>query len=965
MEQNKNINTGSINTNGGSIHFGDVFNDLSIAYNHAYKELVSQIEIFIQTFRPKSALELLNDLESNIATKEKIDEKIKNNILFLKVTCESMLDPNSEEVSKAFIRAYNCDKENFELKEIACFRQYKLREFAKAKDLANEILELDEYNPVAWAVKTLVIDSSSLKFVLEKVPATVYNDQNFKRIIYYSSIDKKTYTDLTEVLQENALLLFPSDYDGTSLTYQNYKQRLFLIQSCISKLSLNVLISFNQREIYNRDEVELINSILLDFTNCIKDTELESEFLNIFFFKQYCEYLLNGTKVYVDQMFHFYKILKQKGELTLLLMANSLQQIDDFDNAIQIIEESKEKTSQMLDLELFCLLKKGDKEQFNTRCREKLELTTDINSSNILMLSGLLETLADFNLLAEYSLDNFLESKSFEFEYLKEYLKELYKIYSDSFDDSTIPTLAKISPEIFARNVELLPYLSLCFYNLGEFSKANEVFDKFIDGNVETPDLPFYIDSLYQSKENHEKLLFLLEKWRLDFSFNESLLRLEISLRIKLFDWESSLKCCELFLTKNLKDEFVLTNFAITISEIEEENKSLLWDSLIEKLSGFEFKIYSNASNVSSILISNDFQLKALEIIYPWALDKSNAQARLDFFNACIRVPKGTLEEYELVEIGRFVKYQTSDELNHFIQVVEGHEFTSALLGKKVNETIEIQSKYGKKTSSVVIKRIMNKFLSLHDEILNEVEKNPFSEIPMEAFDASEYMGGEKSIIDFFKEIAGNGSAQDPDINFEKYYKHELCFSELIISEFNSNYVRGFYNVKFDRKGITQINPSLYQNYSPNSENEYILDFSSILAFYEAHKKFGLVFNAKLVVNKSILSILNTYSRDFIFYSGNGYELNKEFYTDLKNWIKANCELKTSISILEKDKLPRIATNNQLFENYIFDVISLFNESPTSVLITDDAIFSRAIPINSGRIISTNLFLIKNILITN
>jgi hypothetical protein len=163
MEQNKNINSGSISTSSGNIHIGDVINHLSIAYNHAYSELVSQIENFIHTFRPKSALELLSNLESNIAAKSKIDEKIKNNILFLKVTCESMLEPNSEEVSKAFIRAYNCNKDNFELKEIACYRQYKLKQFDKAILIADEILALDEYNNIAWAIRTLVLDSDSLK----------------------------------------------------------------------------------------------------------------------------------------------------------------------------------------------------------------------------------------------------------------------------------------------------------------------------------------------------------------------------------------------------------------------------------------------------------------------------------------------------------------------------------------------------------------------------------------------------------------------------------------------------------------------------------------------------------------------------------------------------------------------------------------------------------------------------------
>jgi uncharacterized protein YbaR (Trm112 family) len=153
MESNKNIVTGSIETHGGDLINGDnntiikIIDGLSFLLTD-YRKQIDQFNGLILAFKPKTALNLLIDLENRIKESNTgKDNKISSKMLFLKALCKSELENFSKEESALdFIKAHNLNNEDEELKTRACIEYLNIDDKIKAVVLADDILTLDNYN---------------------------------------------------------------------------------------------------------------------------------------------------------------------------------------------------------------------------------------------------------------------------------------------------------------------------------------------------------------------------------------------------------------------------------------------------------------------------------------------------------------------------------------------------------------------------------------------------------------------------------------------------------------------------------------------------------------------------------------------------------------------------------------------------------------------------------------------------
>src|SRR5690606_3262031 len=105
----------------------------------------------------------------------------------------------------------------------------------------------------------------------------------------------------------------------------------------------------------------------------------------------------------------------------------------------------------------------------------------------------------------------------------------------------------------------ILFYLPFIYYKSEKYDLANEVFSKYVSEESESRDLYYYILSLEKSRSNHRKLLYLLKKWRISFSFDDRLLCIEADLNRQLANWIECKEICEYFLENNNDDEGFMT----------------------------------------------------------------------------------------------------------------------------------------------------------------------------------------------------------------------------------------------------------------------------------------------------------------------------------------------------------------------------------------------------------------------
>ena len=959
MEENKkNINQGNISSGGGSVHLGDNYiNDLSTAYNQVYKEQVTNFEKLLHSFKPKTARQLLEQLEIDMSQKERIEDNIKSKIAFLKATCDGFLDIKEDELSVSLINSYNLNKSDFKLKEIASLEYFKLKQIDRAKELVDEILTIEEYNPVAWAVKTLMVPSPSLESVLSEVPEFVRVNTIFRRIIYFRSRGKGIYNDALIAFQTYNIQLNLDDFDESPLSFQNYKERVFLIESLLFDYSKSVWISFNKQEIADITELTKMRKVLSSFVSEIENTEIQSNHIVIQFFIAYLHYQMHSDPQSVYEMVRCYEKMPAKQLIFLLLTANSLQQISKSDKAIELIEQIEEKDPVLLDLMMFCQIKKKDQNGYLKYVKEYLPKVEYINKQNIHNYFFIPQTLSEFNLLSEIPPIEFIEGKKFATSWTKEFLTLFIEILNGDRRDGISGEVDVFYNKVTVSEEVLYVFFAICFQLLDNHSKCCEVYEKFVRTDIENSDLHSYILALHRSKNRHKDLLPLLLNWRKNFSFEEQLVRLEIELRRQLFEWSEVINCCEYMFDQGVINEFNLINYAIALHEYDLPDKDEKIRLLLSNLEKTTFKNYRSYSTIITVLEHSNFQDEALQLLFSKAKEKTNAQARMEFFSFTSFREQRYLVNYPEIKEGVYLKFKMNEAII-YDELDENNEYLEYLIGKKIGDEITIPGKYGGPGNTITILRIMNKYLSLYDEIMEEVRTNPMSKIPMQSFDASDYIDGKdgKSILDFFKEIGDNRTTEELEQNFIGYYNHEITFSELVLNEYSENYLKAYYNLTKERQDLTQINPLELGIKTLEKYDEFILDFTSLLRFFEISKSIGSKLGVKFTITTSMLSLIKTYSTEFPPVSGKDYILDKNYYSELLAWINENCQTKMPYSKLDALAMTEEKRKLSVVHNYGLDNCCLLLDNEKALLISDDLVYFKMFLVNSGKIINPWLF---------
>lgn len=330
----------------------------------------------------------------------------------------------------------------------------------------------------------------------------------------------------------------------------------------------------------------------------------------------------------------------------------------------------------------------------------------------------------------------------------------------------------------------------------------------------------------------------------------------------------------------------------------------------------------------------------------------------------------------QLVEKDCYVKYSIDQEIN-FIKIDDKTDLSRKLLGHKKGDIVSIKRPLLSTLDSILIVRIMDKYLYLHDQILEEVKNNPYSGFPMQSVEFPDMSpeGLKKSLISMLGPSGSIKQEQQTSI-WNDYYNYQTSFSEIVLQLYSSDYIGGYFNLINYKEGFTQVSLLYYPKRVFKSDDEIIIDFTSIFLLFQIFSEHNIKYQQKFLVAKSTVEFVRQYlkkerlnkqkqmtlnvtleSVHVSLITEKDNESNIKFLERLLLWIESNCIITITESKLDILNSTNEEIRNDAFSNISLDNISLVTEESNRIIMTDDSFYFKFFPINSGKNISVELYI--------
>ena len=828
-------------------------------------------------------------------------------------------------------------------------------------------MKTDEFNSFAHATILLNADLNSFIVVYEQIPQIVKDEILFKRLVYNRLVKEQKFKEVSILVE---LSFFPqlTEYRNLKTTLDTYPEIIFWITFKINEYLIDYHFNFLESNQINLDIVRFLNNLLTEFLNVIKHSEIEKDNYTLYFILSYTNFILSGEKKFAYEMYEFYENGKFKNHTFSLLCANSLQ-IAGYDSEglvlLKKIPESADETS--LFLKQFIYLKQNDIDNFIRTSKECFNVVSLIDEKNITNYLNSLIIIYSLDKTDSITIDDLIKDKTFSSENYKEYVTVIANLLIDGKNKELIKRLDYVS-KILA-NDNAIDFAAITSYFIQEYEMAINLFRGCLDFEKESNELYYYINCLENIKTHNVELLILLEKWRTKFSFSDYLLRLEADKRRQLLDWNKCIEICTFYLDKKPNTESFIVLLIQSYNQINDSVSQLAIKDSLEKTTSFDYKHLPHVYIVSEILIRQKYFKEALDLLYRYAKNLENSQLRMSYFLACSKVfskENPIAKEFEIVEKGHFIKYLLDKKI-HFVEIGSNKPNFNDLIGHSKLDVVPIMRPRVNIKDDITILRIMNKYLSLHDEILEEVHNNPHSAIPMQSieFEGSDLESMNKTFSKLFGE-QGSKIEQENLSTISNYYNYSLSFTEVIMRLFRNEYTGGYYHLVHQNEGINTL-PLIVYNTLDISNKQFILDYSSLLVLHQISRSYNLTYPNKFIISTFIVEDIKSQLQNLettpesemslsitkekvipIFKPEGITENNKAFLNNLLDWIKNNCIVTVSPRILDfTSKLDNSKVSEKPFYDYVVNnLLSALEED--KILITDDTIYlkSKFLPIN-------------------
>ena len=948
-----------------------------------YGEWHRQLEVYndsIENFRPQTALHLIEELEtalqkSNVSK----NDKLLAYLFFRKAQCYELMN-NGQEMFKNYINAYNRNPDDDLFKSKAALSYFKLNEIPQALIICDDLLKFDKFNIFVWFIKLATTKIEELDNTMAIIPSVVREDIDFKRLIFFYFFGNKPTEQIFNLFLTNSLFpIIDYDLELDEMTYKNHKKYIFYFHFTFSQIFNSPFVDFTSLQDKENPAIKFINKLSKKILSRIEDSEIKDNYSIVNFVYYYSSFVLNKSKESVTEMIKFLPHLNSENSFFEIVVANCLQLINEIPKAIEIMDASKFNDCEIYFLKAFCYLKLNNVEKFIKTHYEYTDRIEEINKIHLSRILPFLYKLSYPEIRTYIDVQRLVNNKKFSNPKYKEFIETFCSAINPKDRDAIINLLNELEKDIVNIGEEFIFFIAFSYLLLDDFTSSIKCFRTYLDKDKEGEDLFYYILALHNSKLDHAELLSLLKKWRIEFSYHEDLLRVEADLRRELSDWEELSNISEKLLSKHPDDEVFLTHYLFSLNELSKKDIILTFK---DQLKSFSFKDSNNAIIVFNILFECEIYDIGLEILYNQAKNIDNKAARMEYLQAVIKYPPSYFVEPEIVEIGCYVKYLLNGKVESIEisdSTIKSNPLAKSLLNHFKNEFISVNRPLSDVFDQIHIVRIMNKYLFLHDEILEEA-KNTYSGLKMETFEfeGTDFESMNRTFIKYFG-ARGSLIHDTREKNLSDYYSYNLSFSELINANYDLDFLNGFYNLISYQKGL-MVCPLFLQAPISFPENiEFVIDYSSLFSIYELSKSFGLKHTKKFIIANGIVETINRRLRSTktqpkhelsIDITLNGVipykipddykENHVKFLEELLDWIKENCITKIPESRLDYIRQKTGTKNiNPEFENYMIDNLYLSINNINTILISDDSLYYRFFNGTPGKVISSEFYLKK------
>jgi hypothetical protein len=922
-----------------------------------YKEGINNCYDEIKELKLNSALKHLTSIEERVnKNAEHVSKRLQASIKYFKGICFESLGLRNE-AYEHFINAFKLVSENPKYREKACISYFLLNN-PKYKEIKETIQNDDDFNSICWAIETFEAEDF-FDFIKNKVNKSVLQKHFYQRLVFNSNLNRNQVAPLKLIEALGAKDL--SSNLPESINYDNFHHWVYVFKTLSIQFFTSIEIPYWGFIKKDEKAIQILELSKL-LTDAIRNGELDSSYNSIVF--NYF-WLQSEVDIQIDTIVNLkeaYNSLNGNDSFRLMLLANSVQKHESFKEAIKLIEEFKgELDENLISLKTFCQLDNLKSEESALEYFKYVKRIDDLNAQNI---CSYLIPIIKSNIIVKEKLIGIL----LEIEYPKPEFKELVFLLSDTLFQKNQPIeLERIHKlkNALDKEEKLRFFISLIYFENKYFEDCIEYQKSYVDENKESRDLFLFIRTLNDSQSGNQlELLRLLTKWRQSFTYNDFLLRIEIGIQTILKNWEEINKITEYGLTVLSEDEAFFTLYLTSLAVLGNSDKI---KEQIHKIKSFSFKYTENALKVASILVQEKHFDAALQLLYDKAINKNDSLARVNFFLITNNFPQVYFTELDVIIEDCFVKLEIDGEIQtiHIAQNSPFLQIAEQSMGKKVLDTFNVEQPLTRKYKSVKVLRIMNKYLALSEDIINEANSS-FSNLPVESikFESNDKEGLEKTFIENFA-AAEEQRRNHIERNFSDYRNFTLSFSEIVNTNFGGSYVDAYYSLTSSQSDGYFVKPIAYQNKSIVFDNKsLVIDFSSGLLFFELSAKLNLNFS-KFIVSGNLFHLIDSliqttndqrnskmslsiYKDKIIphFYPEDFHDKRIEFLTKLKKWFKENSD-----SIIPAEKIEHIrplyadGKMTGIFE-YMVDNVFL-SQRENHLLLTDDIGYERMLKISN------------------
>ncbi len=951
-------------------------------------EWTKEIEIIKQLlykFKPNTALELIDQLQKRIEIQGVDDHTLKSQLLFLKAN--AIEDINNFEVTEdsalIYLKAYRLNPQNSDYKRHAALSYLVLNELNKAETIADEIINLDEFDFIGWTIK-LHISQDPSEF-LKYVPNIVLIKKEFRLntfFVFLKSIDTARI-----IHQSNSPVSMEVNFDEPAIiNYSNFRFWTLFSQYVFSKiyyeypmLSLYAL----SEELKHSEIYKYYFNLLKRLIETIKDSEVKDQFAGIRFMYHYAKLILTGETNNVYILADIYPNIKRKTHVPVMQMVQAYNLLNDnkfVEKSIKIIDEFGKNEHEILALFRVSLLSNLNRQEEGIAEYEKfvlkLEKITSIHLTNLLQFFKIF-----YNNKSEHAisfLNKLLERQTFPTAELKLLLViYVYSIHQpDKIVEDYETSMDTIESELEEKYPEIREFYIIVLISLKQYDRIINLLEPQVTFDKVNSDIIIYCEALYHSKGNKIKLLRVLKKARQSLTPYRKLLRMEISLRLAQHDWEEVLKLSELALSVSPhQPEFIELFFdacthQVAIDKIK-DNKSLVHDILLNER---QHLIIYRAFMLAKLYI------EAAEILYCSANNSSHIQSRQEYISGIAHIPDNVFQSYEKAIIGSYVTYLINDKLETILidQLAIDTTTVNLFKDRKVGEEFTYYNSFMLKTIKVKVLKITDKYGALFDEIVKQAS-NPLSGLKFHEF---KFDGTSVEDINasLKKELGTIGSADQHLLKkrYAQYQRGEITFTEIVKSNYRNNPFDAYYLLTSGEPGFFQTIPFNFPHNSLNPDTKFVLDFTSICLLFEITKKFQINLGGKqFIISNYIKNKLNELYEETLsegkekfsvtitsevviphFYPDDFQEKRLQRLDEVIDWVNTHC---VTNSVDEKLDLVLNDVKRNNDDDYFHHMIDnkLLSERANYIHVTSDLFYIKIFG-NTQKVISPEIFLILN-----